>query len=259
MLSEETMGEKQKRTATFFLLIGLTFFAMSSEIVSAQARKIYSIVDYYQLADGNQWRYTPSAPDWKGDYITRIETAKDKAVCVTVQDATTQPVVFKHFDGTNAAKVLCYVAGEGIYYSREDFADGQSYVQFDEPVLLFPEKLIVGQKIQARTGFLRYYKDYTQKRGVLVLKQTIVAVEEVTVAVGTFKDCLRIESEMDWDLGDGKKARNINIYHYAPNVGVVKASARFIVINEKGVEVSNKLVETDLKAATVGGKAILKQ
>lgn len=250
------MGEKQKRTATFFLFVGFTFFALSSQIVSAQARKIYSIVDYYQLSDGNQWRYT-SPPDWKGgDYISRIMAAKDVSSCVSIQGETTQPAVFRHFDATNASKILCYVPSEGLYYSREDFADGQSYALFDEPILLFPENIVVGQKVQARTSFLRYYKDDTQRRGSLALKQTIAAVEDVTVAAGTFKECLRVECETDWELGDGKKAHGTNICYYAPNVGVIKSSMRFVVIDEKGKEISNKVVETDLKSATVGGRVI---
>lgn len=56
-----------------------------------------------------------------------------------------------------------------------------------------------------------------------------------------------------WLTDNGRQACSETIYHYAPYVGVVKAIARFILYDGKGLETVNRLVETDLKSALVQG------
>jgi hypothetical protein len=217
----------------------LLFILLFATSVSAQT---FSAAKYYQLADGNEWRYT-APPGWKdGDYISRIATNRESTA-------------FRHYDATKAAKLLSQTK-EGIIYSGEVFANAESIAKFDNPILWFPAKLRIGESVNAKTAFTRTYKDGKTMRGTFEIKQKIAAVEDVTVTAGTFKRCLRVESETFWELGDGRKARSINVYHYAPKVGVIKASARFIVMNEQGRELINRLVETDLKSATVNGKQV---
>jgi hypothetical protein len=205
--------------------------------VSAQT---FKTKDFYQLKDGNSWNYT-APPMWKGDYVSRMETGEEVLV-----EGKKYPT-FLHFDATNAAKVLAFVKGKGIYYLGENFAD-KTFVRFDSPLLWFPENLKIGQETKLESAFTRTLADGKTVRGTFKITQKIVSQEDIKVTIGEFKKTLRIESETFWDLGDGRKARSINTYNYAKKVGVVKASARFIIINAEDKEVINRLIETDLKS-----------
>jgi hypothetical protein len=194
----------------------------------------FRVKDYLQIRDGNEWRYT-APPGWKdGDYVSRI--AEDKTAGF-----------FRHFDATKAAKLLS-VKKDGTYHIGEEFPNPESSLKFDTPILQFPSKLKIGQKLEDSREFTRVYKSGKTVRGKYKISQTFAGFEDIKATAGGFKKCLRVESETFWDLGDGTKARTVNVYHYAKGVGVVKASARFIIINAEGKETINRLVETDLKS-----------
>lgn len=225
-----------------FLILTLAFCSFAQTV---------KIKDYYQLNAGNRWNYT-APPTWKGDYISRMETDGKSFIDLlptATKPASSSEIVF-HYDATNAAKVLAFVKGKGLYYLGENFAD-KTFVRFDRMLLWFPEKLKIGHEIKLESGLTRTLADGKTVRGSYKLTQKIVGFEDVKVTAGDFKKALRIESETFWDLGDGRKARSINIYHYAKKVGVIKASARFIIINAEGKETINRLIETDLKSYQV--------
>jgi hypothetical protein len=217
---------------SFSLILVLLFSAS----VYAQT---FKIAEYYQLKSGNKWNYV-APPSWKGDYVSQMETGSDFRI-----EGKNYSTI-SHFDATKAAKILTFVKGKGIFYFGENFAD-KTFVRFDKPQIWFPEKVKIGTETNIETEFTRTLTDGKTNRGTYTLKQKYVSVEDVKVTAGEFKKCLRIESESFWDLGDGRKARTVSIYHYAKNVGAVKASARFIIINAEGKETVNRLIETDLK------------
>lgn len=211
--------------------LAVIIFSLFSFSVTAQT---FKTKDYYQLKNGSEWRYT-APPNWKeGDYVSRI-----------VEDEKEN--IFRHFDATKAAKLLS-LKKKGIYYTGEEFAGGDSVAKFDSPILWFPAKLKIGDRIEEQREFTRIFRDGKTVRGTFEITQIISRLEDVKNSAGDFVNCLRVESETFWDLGDGRKARSINIYHYAKKVGVVKASARFIIINAEGKETVNRLIETDLKS-----------
>jgi hypothetical protein len=218
-------------------IFAIFFGLFLSVIVAAQT---FKAKDFYQLNAGNSWNYA-APPTWKGDYISRME----KGVEISFEGKKYSTIL--HFDATNAAKVLIFVKGKGIYYFGENFAD-KTFVRFDSPLLWFPENLKIGQETKLESAFTRTLADGKTVRGTFKITQKIVSQEDIKVTIGEFKKTLRIESETFWDLGDGRKARSINTYNYAKKVGVVKASARFIIINAEDKEVINRLIETDLKS-----------
>ncbi len=217
-----------KQSLIFAICFGLVLS------VSSATAQTFKIKDFYQLADGNEWRYTaPSG--WKdGDYVSRIVEDKNQKI-------------FRHYDATKAAKLLRFEK-DGIYYLGEEFANAESVAKFDKPILWFPAKLKIGDEIKESREFTRVFQDGKTVRGNFQIQQKVVALESVKVTAGEFTNALRIESETLWNLGDGRKARSINVYHYAKKIGVIKASARFIIMNEEGKEIINRLVETDLKS-----------
>ena len=227
------------------IILVIAFIFIFIITISAQT---FKIKDYYQLADGNEWRYT-APPNWKdGDYVSNMKAGEMWKL--NGKDITT----IKHFDATKAAKVLTFVKGEGLYYLREEFANNDGYAEFDKPLLWFSEKFKLGNKTEIDTGFTRHFKDGKTSRGTYKLTQHIVRLEDMTVSAGTFKNALRIESESYWNLGDGREAKTINVYHYVKNVGVIKASARFIILKD-GKETINRLVETDLKSYKISSES----
>lgn len=194
--------------------------------------KTFRLKDFYPLAPGTRWIYMP--PPGKTDYISRVE-AGDRANVV------------RHYDATNAAKELRTEKGKGLFYDREWFTD-KSYAVFDRPILWFPAKFQLGDSIQEERTYQKYEVDGKVNQGTFKIWQKIVAVETATLTSGaTYPNCLRIESMTWWTFADGRKAQSINVYHYAPKIGPVKAAARFIISAPDGKELINRLVETELK------------
>lgn len=238
-------------------LISIGLFLSAS--ISAQT---FKTKDYYPLRGGNEWRYV-APPGWKEvDYVSRVvedaggfpehyrnfenfERAEKIILLKEIERGDAR--AFRHYDATKAAKLLL-LKKAGIFYVGEEFAGGESVVRFDNPILWFPAEFKIGEESAAETPFTRIYKTGKTERGTFKMTQKIAALETIKTAAGEFKKALRVESATFWDLGDGRRARSINIYHYAKKVGVVKASARFIVISAEGKETINRLVETDLKS-----------
>ena len=232
---------------------------------SLSAQKSFKTSDYYPLADGNEWRYV-APPGWKdGDYISRIVLAKynfasthsiNPLHCDFSPDSTSN--TFKHYDATKAAKLLRIENGN-IYHVGEEMAGRKSYVWFEKPILWLESKLRIGKRLDETRGFTQYFSDGKSSKGKYRITQRIAKREAVETTAGKFRRALRIESETFWELGDGRKARSENVFHYVKKVGVVKASARFVIISKEGKELINRLVETDLKNAKIGGKWLFRQ
>lgn len=207
---------------------------------------LYSLTTYYPLNVSNRWHYT-APPRWGGDYISRIEAGPSLPIGNTL----------RHFDATNAAKVLCYLPSRGgLYYLREEFSNGLSYVEFEQPILWFPDALQIGTQVNIKTSFTRYFQDGSTSIGEFRLWHHIAECEDVQVSAGLFGQCLRIVGSTDWTKDDSPQARSETVYHYAPDVGVVKATARFVLYDSQAQETVNRLVETELKSAVVNGKRI---
>ena len=225
-------------------------------VLGSSQNTVLKITDYYPLAHNNEWRYT--APEgWKdGDYISKIAVdstnfahffKKQDTAITNTQTKTGHR--FLHFDATGAAKML-RLDSEGLYYLGELFADGKSFVLFDEPVLWFPTSFTLGTTITETTPFTRFYDSGETTRGTYVLTQQIAGLETVTVPAGTFVNCIKVDFTNDWDFGKGATARSENSYYHAPGVGVVKASARFIIKQHEKTLI-DRLVLPDLKKYTV--------
>ena len=240
--------------------IGFLLWIFLSTLLSAQ--ETINVFSYYPIVDKNEWRYT--APEgWKdGDYISRIEkddqhfdrfynrTKNRKEIHESyIGESLSTGHSYLHFDATNAAKIL-HTNVQGIYYIGELFSDQESFVLFDEPILWFAASSFISQEINETRDYTRYYEDGHTDRGVFSISQVITGKESATVSSGTNTDCLRIDFDTSWQLSPSQTATSSNIYHYARNVGVVKASARFI-IRQNEQEVINRLVEPDLKAFKV--------
>lgn len=214
----------------------------------SNAQDTFSIVDYYPIADQNEWRYT--APEnWKeGDYISKIEADTSNFFHYfegTAVSRVPNAKSFKHYDATKAAKLL-QLNENGIYYVGEVFSGNESYVLFDTPILWFPMQFHSDFSMDETRGFTRYYNNGNQTKGTFKITQNLASIEDATVSAGSYKDALAFAFETYWDFGKGSEARSINTYHHAKGVGVIKASARFIVMQNKK-ELINRLIETDMK------------
>jgi len=215
--------------------------------------------DYYPIANGNEWRYTAPV-NWKdGDYISKIVLDENRFQELLTQrkdlvsDSILKEIVeiksgktFRHYDATKSAKLLIENK-KGIYYIGETFSGDESFVLFDQPILWFSSNIEFQKNMDETRDFTRIYKDGRIARGVFLIIQSIPKKETITVTAGTYQDCLRVEFNTFWNFGDGSEAHSLNVYHHAKNVGVVNASARFILL-QNGKELLNRLVETDLKS-----------
>ncbi len=244
------------------LVLALLFFGFTIQI---SAQSIYSLERYYPLDHENEWRYT--APEgWKdGDYISSIvEDQSNFRDYLSHQDdgpsdmrkfyGDKWPEIssYKHYDATKAAKLL-QANTDGIYYIGEEFSGAESFVLFDRPIHWLKDQLVIGDKLDEQRTFTRYYTDGKVETGTFSLIQEISGTETVTTSAGTYEDCIRIEFKTYWNFGSGSEAQSINVYHHASEIGVVKASARFIIL-KNGRELINRLVEPDLKSYTISNQ-----
>lgn len=218
----------------------------------------FNLTDYYPLNDGNEWRYT--APEnWKdGDYISKIVQDTQGFENYYSQRRSTpdfkkkytvllkKGAAFRHYDATKTAKLL--LRNEvGLYYIGEAFSGGESFVLFDQPFIWFPSTIKMAENLIEERNFTRFYKDGRRTKGLFRIIQTIPKLESVEVPAGKFANCLRVEFTTYWNFGNGSEAKSINVYHHAKGVGVVKAAARFVIL-QNGKELVNRLVEPDLKS-----------
>ena len=216
------------------------------------------IGDYYPIAHLNEWRY--SAPEgWhEVDYISSI---KEDALGFEQYYKASSTIEIKHrsfygglwdenrsflhYDATKAAKLL-HVNSNGIYYIGELFSGAESFVLFERPIHWFSNSCKVGDALNESRDYTRFYKDGTSDEGVFKITQTISKKESVVAHSASFQECLRVEFDTFWQLSETSQALSENVYHYAKHVGVVKADARFIILNNDK-EVINRLIQTKLK------------
>ncbi|WP_350284605.1 hypothetical protein [uncultured Croceitalea sp.] len=236
--------------------VGILIILFLLTHLSIMSQEFFLMEDYYPIAAKNEWRY--QAPEgWKdGDYISKIVVVSNRFVPLfsEFEDETGESLfqlieddcTFRHFDATKASKLLS-VNEKGIFYHGETFSSDGSIAVFEKPIHWFSRIGKIGDTLNVKRNYIRYYRGGTQQNGVFTLTQEITRKEDVSVPAGIFKDCLRIEFDTYWDLGEGMEAKSINVYHHSKDVGVVKASARFVVL-KNGVEIINRLVEPDLKS-----------
>lgn len=243
---------------------GLMVILLLLTQVSLLGQEFFLIEDYYPIADKNEWRYV--APEgWKdGDYISKVVAVPNRFVPLfgeikdengeSLFQLTTDDKTFRHFDATKASKLLS-VNENGVVYHGETFSSDGSIAVFESPIAWFKEKEHIGSRLSEDRKYIRYYKDGTTREGIFTITQTISKKEDVRTPAGEFKNCLRIEFDTYWDLGEGMEAKSINVYHHAKDIGVVKASARFIIL-KNGAEIINRLVEPDLKSYVLQKKSL---
>ncbi len=230
-------------------------------------QEIYYLNKYYPIAHQNEWRY--KAPDgWKdGDYISKIEEVREgfAELFKGVQGEDGNDLfqipknskTYRHYDATKASKLLS-VNDNGILYHGETFSSDGSIAVFDKHIPWFGAEMKIGDSLEVSRNYIRYYKDGAEQKGVFTLTQVVRRTEDIAVPAGDFKNCLRVEFNTYWDLGKGMEAKSENVYHHAKNVGVVKASARFIIL-KNGIEIVNRLVEAQLKSfLPTGGQKVIK-
>lgn len=90
----------------------------------------------------------------------------------------------------------------------ETYYDGSRYMQFDPPVLVLPGSIKAGTSWETNDMF-----------GTIC---TIIGFESVTVAAGTFEDCLVIETKFTLDGGAIGDVDIVGRDYYAKGVGLVQ-------------------------------------
>jgi hypothetical protein len=196
--------------------------------IALSAQKI-RIADYYPLRVGNRWIY--KAPPDKPDYVSRIEKGETVGTV-------------RHYDATNAAKILRFEPKKGIRYEGEIFNDG-SKVIFEKPFYWFPDRMKKDDSLYVSTPY-RKYETNGRTEGTFTISQKIVGFEDVTTTEEkSYKKCLRVDFNTHWTFADGRQAKSINIYHFAKDIGAVKAAARL-----------PKAVAAQLKQPPETGKAV---
>lgn len=243
-------------------MIYWVFIACTLYTIGLSCQRVFDTEQYYPIADANEWRYTAPEGWAEGDYISKIQEDKGHFADLfstqikRYEEHKTNFVEhwnrvrsFKHYDATKSAKLLHLINGE-IFYIGEFLSGDNSTVIFDQPILWFESSIHLGQKLNETRAFSKFNSDQSTTHGTFTIEQVVKKLERITTSSGEYYDCLRIEFDTHWDFGKGSEAKSLNTYHYAPNVGVVNATARFIILqNDK--EVINRLIQTDLKSHSI--------
>lgn len=223
------------------------------------SQNLFQTEVYYPISDKNEWRYT--APEgWKGgDYVSLLQEEPNNFEDLFSINRKRYEEhkkyfgekyngvrSFRHFDATKSAKLLQVIEGD-IFYIGEYLSGDGSTVIFEQPILWFESSIHIGQELNEERRFTKFGSDDSITHGTFSIQQKVAKLERTATSSGIYYDCLRIEFSTYWDFGKGREAKSINTYHHAPNIGVVKASARFIILQDEKI-IINRLVQTDLKS-----------
>jgi hypothetical protein len=186
--------------------------------------------DYLSYQIGNNYTYT-------GPMTVSVDTAI----------ATSEGVEYVMFDFDQDGKPLSkevYLKKEGKAFWKGFDGGGMNIpiFKFEPPILASPFSNKVGEKYSAEGTEIR--QDGSRLR--FQLNAEVMAVEEVKVPAGTFKDCLKIKSAYQYldttssPLISGEASR-----WYAKGVGIVKIQM---------TNSANQVNVSELLAAKVGDK-----
>jgi len=178
----------------------------------------YPLINYYYpQAEGAEWQYTGT--DWDGepaDTVWHVDDVAKKLTCYTGRSAPTsyiRTVSSFHNAYCDTVDLIPYdewfeysstEAGVLTYWGMDD--DPGAYEERLDRGYAFPATLAVGQKVTLTRDF------YTNAiyAGPMVVSIQLIGVENVTVPVATFADCLHLRFSLGtevhdewWALGTG--------------------------------------------------------
>lgn len=188
----------------------------------------YDLYQYHPLAVGNNWIYS----------VRGLEMEPREVTVRVLREEVSNPKKFKVFEHEEGNFVDFYEESpEGLKRYKDIDNVSQCYGIYEPPAIQYPRYIKIGEKFTRSS----IRKDFKQEDGTMFepvhteeFTFSLVALEDVSVPYGTFKDCLKTvsDSRLINDKGD-EVLRKINLNWNAKDVGVVKNL--FIRIEENQV------------------------
>lgn len=171
----------------------------------------YDMSKYFPLHQGNEWTYLMNGG---GGHEKKV-----------VIDGT------EMIDGINTIRMRAvgsysdyvFMTEEGLkQYKDADFGTGD-YRMEDTPVLEFPLIIRVGDSFRDRHSWTSFYANgELEETGTTEIIGRLEAVEDVTVPIGTFWDCLKIFYFGAYTESDGDIGHYLEIKWFAKGIGIIK-------------------------------------
>ncbi|MDY6862740.1 MAG: hypothetical protein SV062_07095 [Thermodesulfobacteriota bacterium] len=119
-------------------------------------------------------------------------------------------------------ELLAWHLTEGLKLYKE--YEGDEYLEYDEPMILFPPKMKIEDSIGPASYNYKWYDSDGEElfSGTESVTLTLLGLEDITVDAGVFTDCLKFQEEGSWEESTGDWGNYKDTFWLAKNVGMVK-------------------------------------
>ncbi|MEW6586105.1 MAG: hypothetical protein AB1442_10910 [Nitrospirota bacterium] len=210
------------------------------EIGLYETALVFTLSEYFPLGQGDIWTYRDIHGDYDSLTIGGTEIINGVAGVKVIKNSGTYNL--KTIDNSGLKELKEYDIDE----------DGWNIKIYNPPKHYLPAKLHVGQS-HSYTSTVHYADNSgISKTGTETGTFTVVGIEDVTVPAGTFKDCLKIHTVINFSFSDGSYLdEDIGTSWLAKGVGIVKQSGTSTENTGGVVEVGTW--DDVLVSATIGG------
>jgi predicted transcriptional regulator len=158
-------------------------------------------------------------------------------------------------------ELLCWIGMTGLtlYKEYRSVSKVEYYLEYDQPVILLPSKMSIGQTIEPTPYTYKWYDSGGQEisSGTEIIGLTLIGVEDITVKAGTFTNCLKFQREGSWDESDGELGEYKETFWLAEDVGMIKVieeETEYIEGIEKTETITYELKKYFTVPIPLGGK-----
>ncbi len=236
------------RLRKYLIVVALIFIGMAFLRANVSA---YDMAEYYPLNQEDKWTYLvtgmfPMPPMLVTIVINGTELVNGVE---TIKSETRMPL--------SLSEVYSCIAmdSEGTKMYKDYGVGGfGTFRIYDPPLIFMPDQADLGESYQWSSS----YSEYSIDAGTLINTGTVSAtfsiesVEDVTVPVGTFEDCLKISMSDTYQSSDGG---TIGMYHtawFAHNFRDIKHDVT-VKMSSLGEENIDFTMTMELIRATVDG------
>lgn len=213
----------------------------------------YDTAEYSPLSQGDTW--TTREIEQKGEEVhenidTKVISGTEKIKGV-VATKILEPGSGYYDLMTNTSGIMLYKTYDPTF--EDDVLVEETIITYNPPLMYVPPRLSVGTRYSFKTTVTS--KSTLGSKAIIngTHKMIVEGIEDVTVAAGTFDDCLRIKFIDSMTVkGTKQKESSETTIWLAKGVGTVKSTQTEIHFVDD-IEVERDISTKEILSATVGG------
>ena len=212
-----------------FFLISLFTMLFITQTVAQQA---FKLKDFVPNQIGYEWQFKNNVKDGLSPIVIKNSQK--------VGEKTRR-------DENNGDYRLQNITKRGLEIYQLYFV-GNRVIEYENPVILFPDKLKIGEVYKSETGYKTLVNNELKEQGKQTYEVKIERLEDVKTSLQTFKNCLVIRTiALRIDESGSQKGYELEEW-YAKRVGAVKVIGTLFWKNNKGETTRTFKVDAELES-----------